>query len=259
MYKMQKLSEVVKTLTVKVVYEEEYYDDLGKLFSKLIPLSWVPVFKSSLDEIEHAGSVLTRLIKETNCVICPKPMNVFRAFTMCPEFLVKVVIIGQDPYPHVEDSQPLATGCCFETFEGVPIQRSLSNIMRVLKSTVKYWTFPENGDLTKWCNQGVLLLNKTPTVFKDDPNCHENIWDFFLEDVLKYLTLKRSGIVYMLWGKKARSLIESVPIPASKNCILEASHPAARGKSNTFRDCNHFNECNDYLYSIGRTPINWSL
>ena len=231
--------------------------ELDKLFMSVIPIQWQELFSLLYEEIETAGQVLGRLVQKEGHELCPYPWNIFRCFTLTPWVEVKVVIIGQDPYYLAQGSVPSATGCCFECASGMPIRQSLQTIFNRLESTVEGFEFPDSGDLTKWACQGVLLLNASLTTTVGKANAHAAIWKFMTVRVMQFLAEKKKNVVYMLWGRFAQSLKSF--INDSDNLILEASHPAARGKHNTFRKCDHFNEANLYLEQKGRKPIDWKL
>lgn len=232
-------------------------DNLGKLFIRLIPVSWNTLFRIHREELQDVGDVLQRKIDEEGHLLCPRPYNVFRALALCPWMNTKVVIIGQDPYFLARGDEPSATGCCFECREGSPIERSLETIFTVLGKTVDGFEMPEHGDLTSWAMQGVLLLNASLTTTKGVANEHAGIWQWFTVRVLEYLAEQRKNVVYMLWGRFAQKLDKY--IRKSDNLVLYASHPTARGKACTFRNCDHFNEANVYLAEHGRSQIDWRL
>lgn len=252
---MEEEQKVVRT----VLYDVSQYthDQLPTLFPRLIPLGWIELFQDYILELEDAGKVLKKQIDDKGIIICPKPYDIFRAFTLTPWWNVKVVIIGQDPYYQVENGVPSATGCSFECRVGDPIRQSLKNMFLVLGKTVEGFKFPDNGDLSKWSEQGVLMANATPTTESGVPGAHRTIWKFFMLRVLQFLSKKKKNVVYMLWGRDAQSYRDA--ISTSFNFILEASHPVAQGKSNDFLTCDHFNQCNRQLESTGQTPIDWHL
>lgn len=231
--------------------------DLEDLFVKLIPVQWAELLDIYEEELRAAGHVLNRLIQRKGHNLAPHPWNIFRAFILTPWISVKVVIIGQDPYYLEDGGEPSATGCCFECAAGMPMRQSLQTIFLRLANTVDGFVMPKNGDLTKWAVQGVLLMNAALTTNLGTANAHAEIWKFFSVRVMQFLAERRKNIVYILWGSFAQSLKRF--IDDKQNLILEASHPAARGDSNTFRKCDHFNEANAYLQSKNITTIDWRL
>jgi uracil-DNA glycosylase len=241
------------------LYNVDQYttQDLPTLFPRLVPLGWIELFSDYTRELEDAGAVLKRLIERDKIVVCPKPYDIFRAFSLTPWWEVKVVIIGQDPYYQAENDIPSATGSSFECRAGDPIRQSLKNIFLVLGKTIPGFKFPDSGDLSKWSSQGVLMANACPTTQAGVPGAHKAIWKFFMLRVLQFLSKKRKNVVYMLWGRDAQSY--RTAISTSTNFILEASHPVAQGKHNDFLTCDHFNQCNKHLETTAQTPIDWRL
>jgi uracil-DNA glycosylase len=247
-----------KHVTFELYDVNSYHpNQLPTLFPQLVPVGWIELFTDYTRELEDAGKVLKRLIESSDVIVCPKPYDIFRAYTLTPWWEVKVVIIGQDPYFQVEKGVPAATGCSFECRPGNPIRQSLKNILLVLSKTIPDFKFPDSGDLTKWARQGVLLANACPTVEFNKPGSHKDIWRFFMLRVLQFLSKKRKNVVYMLWGRDAQSYRNA--ILTSANFILEASHPVAQGRSNDFLTCDHFNQCNRHLEATGQSPIDWTL
>jgi len=238
---------------------------LSKFLLDTIPLSWRELLDLYQHEIRDVGLVLTKLILDKGHLVCPEPWNIWRALALTPWPLVKVVILGQDPYPQADDGIPAATGCCFECRAGDPIQRSLGNIFCVLAANFPggegdpYPKFehPDSGDLTSWATQGVLLLNCSLTMNAGQPNSHKDIWQFMPLRILQFLSKKRQGVVYMLWGNDAKKY--EPHINKNGNLILQASHPVARGGANSFLRCKHFREANDYLVRTKQEPVDWTL
>lgn len=253
------MNELYPVAETSILYDVSQYktQDLPLLFPRLIPLGWIELFNDYTRELEDAGMVLKRLVEKDGITICPNPYDIFRAFALTPWWNVKVVIIGQDPYYQVEKGVPSATGCSFECRIDDPIRQSLKNIFLVLGKTVEGFKFPDNGDLSYWASQGVLLANACPTTASGVPGAHKNIWKFFMLRVLQFLSKKKKNVVYMLWGRDAQSY--RTAITTSTNFILEASHPVAQGKSNDFLACDHFNQCNRHLDSSSQSPIDWKL
>ena len=190
--------------------------------------------------------------KEYASGICYPPGNlIFNAFNHCPFNDVKVVIIGQDPYH--EPGQ--ANGLCFSVAEGVRFPPSLENIFKEVQADTGKPT-PANGDLTRWVEQGVLLLNATLTVRAHQAGSHQNKgWEEFTDAAIRALATKRSGIVYMLWGAYAQR--KGALIDREKNLVLQSAHPSPLSAYRGFFGNHHFTLANDYLTKQGKTPINW--
>lgn len=184
-------------------------------------------------------------------IIYPPLKFIFNAFNLTPFDEVKVVILGQDPYHGLNQ----AMGLSFSVPKGVKIPPSLRNIFKELNLEFGY-NLPQNGDLTPWAKQGVLLLNASLSVEANMPNSHSNIgWLKFSDAVIKILSEKKENLVFMLWGNFARS--KASLIDPKKHLILQAPHPSplARG----FLGCNHFKLCNNYLEKYKKDKINWDL
>lgn len=184
--------------------------------------------------------------------IFPKGKEIFRAFEACPFDQVKVVILGQDPYP----TRGHAHGLCFSCEPDVrPLPKSLNNIYKELEQDLGIPP-AQSGDLNHWAEQGVLLLNATLTVREGQPESHAGKgWELFTDAVINALNEYNSNIVYMLWGSKAQRKAENVN-PA-KNLILKAPHPSPLSAHRGFFGSNHFSKCNEYLEANNLEPIQW--
>ena len=187
--------------------------------------------------------------------IYPKPLNIFRAFDLCPFDKVKVVIIGQDPYhgPNQANGLCFAVGGMNEAEVAIP--PSLQNIFKEIKNDLNI--LPEqNGDLSRWAKQGVLLLNATLTVRANTPGSHQKKgWEEFTDAVIEKLSKEKGGLVFMLWGNYAKKKGEK--IDRSKHLVLEAQHPSPFSAYNGFFGCKHFSKANNYLRERGMGEIDW--
>lgn len=184
--------------------------------------------------------------------IFPEGNQIFRAFEVCPLDKVKVVILGQDPYP----TKGHAHGLCFSCESDVkPLPKSLNNIFKELKFDLGMER-RTSGDLNDWAEQGVLLLNATLTVREGEPESHAGKgWELFTDAVINTLNEQKSNVVYLLWGSKAQQKAGNVD--ANRNCILTAPHPSPLSAYRGFFECKHFSKCNEYLYNQGSATINW--
>lgn len=184
---------------------------------------------------------------------CFPPGNkIFNAFNLCPFDQVKVVIIGQDPYHEIGQ----AMGLSFSVPEGILMPPSLINIFKEIQMDLGK-SMPANGDLTRWAQQGVLLLNATLTVREHQANSHQKLgWNQFTDAAIKALNRDREHIVYLLWGGYARS--KAALIDSSKNLVLQSVHPSplSANRGGWFGN-HHFSRCNDYLQNNGIKPIKW--
>jgi uracil-DNA glycosylase len=188
-------------------------------------------------------------------VIYPAMENIFNAFNQTPYENIKVVIIGQDPY----HGKGQAHGLCFSVQSGITFPPSLNNIFKEIKSDLNI-AVPANGDLTKWAEQGVFLLNTILTVVEGTPKSHEGVgWEKFTSAVIHIINEINHPIVFLLWGKDAKEF--AGVIDTKKHFVLTASHPAAEvyGGNKGFFGCRHFSKANEILKSIGAKPVDWSL
>lgn len=184
--------------------------------------------------------------------IFPKKNELFRAFDSCPLQNVKVVILGQDPYP----TKGHAHGLCFSVESDVrPIPKSLKNIYKEIESDLLVKT-PADGNLLRWTEQGVLLLNAVLTVREGDAGSHSGKgWEKFTDAVIDKLNKEKTGIVYMLWGSKAQEKAEK--LNAEDNYILKAPHPSPLSAYRGFFGCKHFSKANHYIQEVGKSKIEW--
>lgn len=187
-----------------------------------------------------------------NKKIFPAPKDIFKAFELTPFSKVKVVILGQDPYHG--DNQ--AHGLCFSVPEGVILPPSLKNIYKEIESDCTIKKDENNGDLTSWGEQGVLLLNAILTVVAHSPASHKGKgWEGFTDTVIKTISEKHDHVVFMLWGNYARS--KKVLIDGSKHLVLESPHPSPFSVHSGFFGCKHFSQCNEYLKKNDKKEIMW--
>lgn len=183
--------------------------------------------------------------------VYPEGKNIFAAFDHCPFDKVKVVIIGQDPY----HGPGQAHGLCFSVKPGVAMPPSLRNIFKEVSSDTGA-SFPTNGDLTRWADQGVLLLNSTLTVKEHLPKSHSGRgWEVFTDSVVKKLSEERENLVFLLWGSDA--IKKGNVIDRNKHLVLESVHPSPLSASRGFFGNHHFTRANQYLSKNGKKPIIW--
>lgn len=183
--------------------------------------------------------------------VYPSGPNIFNAFTHCPFDRVKVVIIGQDPYH--EPGQ--AHGLCFSVQDGTPFPPSLQNIFKEITDDLGR-PRPTSGDLTRWADQGVLLLNATLTVRAHRAGSHQGHgWETFTDAAIRCLNAERQHLVYMLWGAYAQK--KGASIDTSRNLVLTSPHPSPLSAHRGFFGNRHFSRANDYLVALGESPIDW--
>lgn len=182
----------------------------------------------------------------------PPGGKIFNAFNLCPFDKVKVVIIGQDPYH--EPGQ--AMGLSFSVPEGIQPPPSLINIFKEIELDLGI-PMSKSGDLTRWAEQGVMLLNATLTVRAHEANSHQRLgWTTFTDAAIKELSGKRDNLVFMLWGGFARS--KSYLIDKQRHLVLESVHPSplSANRGGWFGN-HHFSRCNEYLIQHGIEPVEW--
>lgn len=184
--------------------------------------------------------------------IFPEENQIFAALNECPIEKVKVVILGQDPYP----TKGHANGLCFSTQESVrPLPKSLNNIFKELLNDLDKEP-AEHGDLSKWSEQGVLLLNTVLTVKEGEANSHAGKgWEIFTDEVINVLNESSKNIVYILWGAKAQKKAKQVD--EENNCVIKSPHPSPLSSYRGFFGSKPFSKTNDYLKKHGLGKIEW--
>lgn len=186
-------------------------------------------------------------------VIFPERKQILLSMEITPYENIKVVILGQDPYHGVGEAHGLA----FSVSKNVKIPPSLQNIYKELNRDLGL-KIPNNGFLLKWARQGVLLLNSTLTVEKDKPGSHQNKgWETFTDNVIKAINEKETPVVFMLWGKFAKS--KASLITNKNHLILTSSHPSPFSVKYGFEGCSHFSKANKFLEENGLEPIDWQI
>ena len=188
-----------------------------------------------------------------NHVVYPDMYDLYNCFRFTPFDKVKAVILGQDPYHNVGQ----AHGLCFSVQDGIPFPPSLQNIFKELKADIGC-DLPTSGTLTKWANEGVLLLNTSLSVREHQANSHSKCgWAWFTDSIIKLISSQKENVVFILWGGNARS--KKPLIDGNKHCVLECAHPSPLSAYNGFFGCKHFSKTNEYLQSKGISPIDWDL
>lgn len=181
----------------------------------------------------------------------PPAKMIFNAFNLCPFDQVKVVIIGQDPYH--EPGQ--AHGLCFSVNDGIQFPPSLVNIFKEIENDCGT-PVPQSGNLTRWAEQGVLLLNATLTVRAHQAGSHQRRgWEEFTDAAIKALSADKEHLVFLLWGSYAQG--KASYIDPSKHLVLKSAHPSPLSAYRGFFGNKHFSRANDYLLQNGETPIQW--
>ena len=221
---------------MNVKIDNSWREHIGAEFEK-------PYFSALTDFVRHEYTT-------TTCY--PPGALIFNAFNLCPFDRVKVVIIGQDPYHEPGQAQ----GLSFSVPEGVPFPPSLQNIFKEIQLDLGK-PMPPTGDLTRWAEQGVLLLNATLTVRAHQAASHQRHgWEQFTDAAIRALNAERENLVFILWGGYARSKAQL--IERSRHLVLESVHPSplSANRGGWFGN-HHFSQCNAYLREHGEQEIDW--
>jgi uracil-DNA glycosylase len=185
--------------------------------------------------------------------VYPDMYDIFNGLKYTSYSDVKAVILGQDPY----HGKGQAHGLCFSVKKGVPQPPSLQNIFKELQADLGI-TPPSHGELTDWTRQGVMLLNTVLTVREGQANSHKNKgWETFTDRVIELLNEREQPMVFLLWGANARAKTALITNP--HHLILTCAHPSPLSAYNGFFGCRHFSKTNEFLQSIGQTPIDWRI
>lgn len=220
---------------MNVQIEESWKEKLAEEFEK-------PYFMQLTEFVRHE-------YQTTTCY--PPGKLIFNAFNLCPFDKVKVVIIGQDPY----HGPGQAHGLCFSVNDGVPFPPSLQNIFKEIQNDTGA-PVPSTGNLTRWAEQGVLLLNATLTVRAHQAGSHQRHgWEEFTDAAIKVLSEQREHLVFILWGAYAQK--KGAVIDRTKHLVLSSAHPSPLSAYHGFFGNRHFSLANAYLEQYGQTPINW--
>lgn len=221
---------------MNVKINDSWAERLGNEFAQ-------PYFSQLTDFVRHEYAT-------TTCY--PPGRLIFNAFNLCPFDSVKVVIIGQDPYHEAGQ----AMGLSFSVPDGVAMPPSLQNIFKEIQGDLGI-RVPQSGNLTRWAEQGVLLLNATLTVRAHQAGSHQRHgWERFTDAAISRLSEGRDHLVFILWGGYARS--KASLIDRSRHLVLESVHPSplSANRGGWFGN-HHFSRCNEYLAGHGMDPINW--
>jgi uracil-DNA glycosylase len=225
-----------------------------------LPEAWTGVFDTLYDDAHFAAlsaEIERRFSAEP---VFPKREEIFRALSCVTPRATRAVILGQDPYP----TRGNAHGFSFSVANGVKIPASLRTIFAELSRSTDSWKTPASGDLSKWAEQGVLMLNSILTVREAAPLSHAKLgWEAFTRAILQHAQLESDCIVFMLWGNKAASIVDPI-LDAKKHFVLRDSHPSPLAQNRLppgkkFVGNNHFVEANRLLQAKGHAPIDWAL
>ena len=213
--------------------------------------SWAKQLQAEFDKEYFA--TLTAFVRNAYLTktVFPKPTDLFSAFRLSTFEKVRVVILGQDPYHGIGQ----AHGLSFSVREGVTIPPSLKNIFKEIASDIGTEA-PASGNLERWAEQGVLLLNATLTVESELPASHQGQgWETFTDAVIKKISNEKENVVFLLWGKYAQA--KTSLIDSNKHLVLTAPHPSPFSAYTGFFGSKHFSQTNAYLEKHGHSPIVW--
>jgi uracil-DNA glycosylase len=216
--------------------------------------SWKEVLKEEFTK-DYFLQIVTfiKTEKAGGKIIYPPGPLIFNAFEKTPFNEVKVVLLGQDPYHNPGQAQ----GLSFSVPAGVTKPPSLINIFKELQQDLGIIP-PVNGNLEKWARQGVLLLNASLTVRKNEPSSHSKIgWIEFTDAVIRKISDEKKGVVFLLWGRFAQD--KQGLIDETKHHVLKAAHPSPFSAEKGFFGCRHFSKTNEFLVQEGLSPIDWKL
>jgi len=225
---------------------------MPKVNPKIDP-SWKSVLKEEFEADYFYQLKKFILTEKQKYIIYPPGRLIFNTFNHTPIDKVRVVILGQDPY----HGRGQAHGLCFSVPNGIKPPPSLINIFRELNHDLGL-PFPKHGNLEKWADQGVLLLNATLTVRANQAGSHQNRgWEQFTNAVIRKISDQRQGVIFLLWGRYAKE--KQTLIDHGKHHILTAAHPSPFSATNGFFGCRHFSKTNAILIQNGLPSIDWRV
>ncbi len=216
--------------------------------------SWAPVLKPLFGTSTMKSLSAFVQQERTQAEVYPPQYLVFNAFRLTPFDKVKVVILGQDPYHNIGQ----AHGLSFSVPAGIAHPPSLRNIFTELSTDIEDFVIPQAGDLTKWAEQGVLLLNATLTVRAHQAGSHQKKgWEEFTDAIIKHISDELEHVVFILWGSYAQK--KSSFINQQKHHIITSAHPSPLSVYRGFWGSKPFSQANAYLQEKGKSPIDWKL
>ncbi|MCG3711203.1 uracil-DNA glycosylase [Aliarcobacter butzleri] len=187
-----------------------------------------------------------------NSIVFPEKQNIFKAFSLTKFEDLKVVILGQDPYHGIGQAQ----GLSFSTPSNIKNPPSMVNILKEINDDLGKKSVCEDGDLTPWAKQGIMLLNTILTVEQGLPKSHHNLgWEIFTDNIIKYISDNKENVIFLLWGSPAIS--KTKLIDKNKHFILTAPHPSPLSVYRGFYGCKHFSKTNEILKKLNKEEIIW--
>lgn len=253
---MSKIYEVVKR-HLENITDEQFDEELRQAGIENQPeikknITWEKLLQSEFQKPYFKDLKKFIHTERKNHTVYPAKKDIFNALRHTPYRNIKVIILGQDPYPNPNQ----AHGLCFSVNENVPIPKSLQNIFKELQNDCGCY-IPNNGYLKKWANQGVLLLNTVLTVRAGSPNSHKDEgWERFTDKIISLVSQKEERLVFILWGMNARNKKKLID---PKHYIIESSHPSPLSAYRGFLGSKPFSKTNAFLTITGRDPIDWQI
>jgi len=218
------------------------------------PVQWLPLVGKEFEKpyFNALQSAVESAYNEFPNQIFPPREQVFHALHLCPPENLKVIVVGQDPYPTKGFAHGLAFSVASNTSK---LPRSLLNIFKERSSDLEIKDRPD-GNLESWAQQGVLLLNSVLTVKENQPNSHASLgWEKFTDALLQSINFKKDPLVFLLWGEQAKKKMNL--LHAANHLVLCAPHPSPLSANKGFFGCRHFSQANNFLMENGVSPIGW--
>ncbi len=252
-------------MEIRSYSKEKAWSKFTNIKDMPIDESWDELFSSLFSDkrFKIIEEKLKECIEKAPELLYPKPKNIFKTFCMTPFDNVKVVIIGQDPYfnhyLYKDRICPEAYGLSFSVPFGIKTPSSLENIYKNLLNFGHIKDIPNHGCLDYWAYQGCLMLNSALTVIDKQKNCHQTEWKWFTDNIIRYISEKKQGVVFVLWGGEAYKKIDLLDL--DKHEVVISSHPSGLSAHQSFKsyssfnDQDHFTLINSYL----QDKIDWVL
>lgn len=245
---------------------------ITKPFKPIVNKLWYDIFDKIDKDIREITEEYYNELIEKNPNVFPIYSQIFNFTNFVLPDEIKVCIIGQDPYHGIYKDKntntyhPEAMGLSFSVPKNCPIPSSLQNVYKNLKSHSHIHIIPTHGDLTYWAYQGVLMINSALTVEKSKPNSCQFMWSEFTDELIKIISEKNKGIVFLLWGKHAHcKKLNNVIKNQESHYFVISSHPSGYSANTPYRefksfiDTDHFGLTNEYLVNQNKTPIDWQI
>jgi len=220
--------------------------------------TWAALLSKEFEKpyMQNLKAFLSNEMSE-NRIVYPDQEKIFNAFCYTPFDMTNVVIVGQDPYHNPNQ----AHGLSFSVQKGIKLPPSLQNIYKELNNDIGC-SLPDHGSLDSWAKQGVLMLNATLTVRKNEPKSHYGRgWEIFTDAVIQLLCEKNNPIVFLLWGKSAQEKFDNIfsKYQGHNHLVLKAAHPSPYSAHSGFFGCKHFSKTNEFLKKNNKPEIKWEI